>query len=438
MTLHDNPTPNQKNGSESEGHSDAETFDLPRGPELMEGRMPEDGDLEGEWRYPDEVLGRVEVKLRTFQKCSTGQAFNSLMDLLNGGLGDMNGLYHDDDDNQQGKVDLEALQLLYGVMRFTGEDPREAAKLAYIAYWHYCHEDDNQRNFADWPEGYRIDRLKRAISGFDWGGWYRWRRWKHEDGLDDEDPHNWTNDYGEPCYKIALALVDIGCGELTPEEAVRYYEVDLPTGSDTIIELANGEQCEELGTPPILGNDRINSTKYTLSSPKIRGVGDSTSYADSPSQRWVQMRDVVSAATEIDSRSRRTYKTVIQNLRKDGYLKWAEIKQGVDYRIYPAHFPDPPDANRVKFKSEEYEPEQPGSDESEKEVMTDGGVDMVETDDVPVLPCPLCGSAFIEHGALKAHVIQSRDADHRHHELDETLEPVKRWDSVDWGPGPPP
>ena len=57
---------------------------------------------------------------------------------------------------------------------------------------------------------------------------------------------------------------------------------------------------------------------------------------------------------------------------KNGVFKWAEIVCGVDYRLYPTTIEDPPEANRIKFRGEEYVPESDG-EESEPELMTDGG-----------------------------------------------------------------
>lgn len=60
--------------------------------------------------------------------------------------------------------------------------------------------------------------------------------------------------------------------------------------------------------------------------------------------------------SELDTRGLDSYETAIQRLRRDGSIKWACRKEGVDYRVYPAELPDPPGAELVKCGDEEYEP----------------------------------------------------------------------------------
>ena len=64
-----------------------------------------------------------------------------------------------------------------------------------------------------------------------------------------------------------------------------------------------------------------------------------------------------------------------------------------------------------------------------------------EPDDAPeILTCPIegCSRTIIDDpGALRNHVTQESDEEHRHRTLDEDLEVVDLWDEMDWGPGVP-
>lgn len=325
-------------------------------------------EVEGKTGYPEDTIARIETSLREFQsECDSGLPFHDLMALMNGETGSLNTLYHEDALFQSKKIDAQALWSLYGAMLYVGEDPEDAARYTYIYYHHCCEQDERSRKFASYPEVYRQNQLRDAISAFNKGAWNRWFNRKHPDGFDPDDYENWTGDYSDTTYNTVRALVYIACTDLDPEFILHdLFELDYSPSSEPIVSLSSGEY-------------RRNSK--TQSFHKI-GPGGTSSHYRSPSgdlsdNHYVPIKVVVEAAMELDNRSERTYENAIRRLRKNGLLKWAEIKNGVDYRIYPINLPDPPEAELIKFEGEQYTPEpQPEEDverESEPKLMTDGG-----------------------------------------------------------------
>lgn len=371
------------------------------------------------------LVARAETNMRDFQSNCAGLAFHDLLELLNGGTGSIDGLRHDNGDIDRDKADLEALWMLYGVMQYAHENTEDARNLAYIAYTYYCKEtpygkDGRKRKWLTRSEGYRLNRLQAAVNGFDFGEWHRWRRRENADGYDNEDYRNWTGDYSDICYDLALAVIDIHCG-LDPNYVSKVRGVDLSPPT----------HCHKI--------------------PPGGTFGESHNSVDCNYPSTSQVREV---AAQIDSRSEATFKSVLQRLQRRGVVKVACIKEGLDYRVYPAELSDPPEAEWVKSHGERYTTESiEAEEETSKRVMTDGGAEMgiTEThnkleqirnvrrgsentsDDVEIYVCPIdgCGRTVVgDPGHLRNHVSQSIDNDHRGLTLDSNLEIV-----VSWGPG---
>lgn len=254
---------------------------------------------------------------------------------------------------------------LYGAMRYVGEEPEDAARYAYIYYYHSCEQDEETRRFAAYPESYRQNQLRDAIEAFDKGAWNRWFQRRHVE-FDGTDYDNWTGDYSDITYNTIRALVYIACTDIDPDYIIYdLFDLDYDPSSEPIVSLANGEFS--------------SYSRRTISFHKIGGGSNSSHYRDSGGHRYVPMEAVVNVAMEVDEqsggdgRSRRTYKNAIRRLRKNGMVKWAEIVDGKDYRLYPESMPDPPEANRIKFEGKEYTPEPEAEEDAEQEIMTDGG-----------------------------------------------------------------
>lgn len=332
--------------------------------ELVETRARR--SLEGkESDYSEETIASIEASLREFQSsCDSGLPFDDLMALMNREIGSLDSLYHEDDIFQGKKIDAQALWTLYGAMLHIGEKPEDAARNAYIYYYHSCEQDKERRRFTIEGEGYRLNQLKDAIEIFDKGDWNRWFHRKHPDGFDEDDYENWTGNYSDITYDTIQALVYITCTEFDPEYVIYdLFELDYDPSSEHIQNLASGVFDEY--------------TRRKESFHKIgRGVNPSP-YRGSTRYRYAPKEVIVNVAIELDGRSKSTYDNAIGQLHRNGKLKWAEIKPGQDYRIYPTTIDDPPEVNRIKFKGEEYAPE-PAEEESEPELMTDGGQPMSE------------------------------------------------------------
>ncbi|AGN02441.1 hypothetical protein L593_12510 [Salinarchaeum sp. Harcht-Bsk1] len=285
------------------------------------------------------------------------------MALMNGEIGSLDSLYHEDDLFQGKKIDAQALWTLYGAMLHIGDEPEDAARNAYIYYYRSCEQDGERRRFIIEGEGYRVNQLNDAIEIFDKGDWNRWFRRKHPDGFDEEDFESWTGDYSNITYDTIRALVYITSTEFDPEYVLHdLFELDYDPSSEHIQNLANGVFDEY--------------TRRTKSFHKIGAGSNPSPYRDSARYRYAPKEAIVNVAMEIDGRSKSTYDNAIGQLHKKGVLKWAEIRPGQDYRIYPTTIDDPPEANRIKFEGEEYVPEP--EEESEPELMTDGGQPMSE------------------------------------------------------------
>ena len=386
--------------------------------------------------FHEGVIASAEANLRAIESNCSYIALDDFESVMDDEIGSLDGLAHEDEEVQAFKIDSEALWMLFGAMKYAGESDEEAAKLAYIYYYHHCEEDEKDRKFSTTPERYRQDRLRDAIDEFEMGDWLRWIRRKNTD-FDSDDWKNWTGAPSDICHDLALAIIDIGCGLWEPEYASQLYEVDIPESSKVISRLYNGD---------------------STSQHKITPVSDAGSADESGGYRYIPREVVRDALLKIDSRSEETYKKTLKNLRDQGMVKVACLKEGVDYRIYPAALPDPPEAETVWFEGEEYEPAPEPT--TEPTILADGGVrgdapeakqdldrirqlkeDQPESTDGPeVYRCPIdgCNRTVIDNpSGLRSHVRQSGDAAHEGKILTENLEVEIDEESyhANWGPG---
>lgn len=416
--------------------------------ELVERRAEHELDDDDWW---DDMVARGEQNIRDWQSECEVQAFNDLMGLLCGGTGTIDGLYRDDTLEKQYKTDAEALWLLYGVMRYTGESPEHAGKLAYIILYHYCEETDTTRRFYAHPERYRQDQLLEAMENFDRGRWLHWHRRSHANGRDEDDWETWTDDYGKVGYDLMLATIDIACGVTDPEVASQIYDLDLPETSKIIDILSTIDGLQFHKIPP------GGPTPVGLAS-----SGDSGECQYPTTAAAQEAARAIDEATGGDPLDYDSYKSIRQRLQRRGLLKMACLKEGVDYRVYPSHLPDPPEACNVIFGGDDDVPEDdPDSieEESDQTVMTDGGTRSDDTEDdvdkpshttedldglgrrsPAVFACPIkgCSRIVIDNpGDLRNHVAQESDDAHRYRTLNEDLEVVTQWEAMDWGWGPP-
>lgn len=296
----------------------------------------------------DGLADKGEVALRTLQEEAT-PAFNSLVDLLRGGTGGYDDLLDGDTGIDRSLQELIALTRLHEtVVYLAGKEGNRAAAITCSTFERYvCNhrttEDGQVRRWLDDPRGdYRKDRLSRAIKACDRGAF---ERFLHRDSTADEQ-YRWTDTYSRITRELVRFALDLLTGELEKfydhaEDLRSYaavaYRLDLDR--DTLEELVNNPPAPVQGT--------------------TRGVSGYVSADERPTKA-----EVVEVARVLDDEhnKRTTYETALRRLRYDGLAAMACIKEGVEYRYYPARLRDPPDAEHVRTNGEKYDPEKAAID----------------------------------------------------------------------------
>jgi hypothetical protein len=359
-----------------------------------------------------------------FTRHSTQLAGADLMDLLRGGTGSY-GLRRDNNPEKidQSAADYYALELLYGAFLFRGEKREDARKLAISVFKRYCRENpyDKTGNTRKWlrrGEGYLLEQMDAVQQGFDRDKWNRWRRREHEDGYSAEEHTPWADPAkdGTPSLitqDTVRAALQILTSDFDPEYVARQYGLSLPPTN-----------CGEMFTP--------------------RG-----SISSCDSFKYPVAREVGKVAAELNPERKASYfaETVKKLSRETDEVAHAYCPSrpnGERHVYYLSTFPDPEDARWVKVEGvpkDECEGKAP-----KKEVLTDGGTTMNETESQnklertqsaesggqkeserpEVLTCPQCDQSMLSEDSLRNHVSQSRDDDHRGLTLDDSLEPVEK------------
>lgn len=298
----------------------------------------------------DDLVAIGEAHIRDFQTSATGLAFDDLMDLLNGGTGTIDGLRHDNNTIDRDKADLEAIWMLYGIMRYAGESSERAYELTHAVYTHYCNEakyikdrTGRPRKWVDEREGdeYRKNRLNRAIEQHERHGsrWLRWMRRKSPSGGSDV-PRRFDGERAELVYDAVLISL----------YTLLYSE---PSGPDAREVLELWADARDFALPD----------EYTIpSSPHPPGHKVCTPLGSSDdTRREPTAKEVGRLANAIDpSRKESTHKEALRELQREyGQVKMAYCPSRdnrLRYVYYPARMPDPEDSIRVKIGGEEYDP----------------------------------------------------------------------------------
>lgn len=276
----------------------------------------------------EDTVAYAEECVREFRVDATQQAFDDLIDVLNGGTGNLSGLRHDDGTIDRDKADLEACWLLYGAMRYVGESPDRARELTSTLVTHYCNETpymkDGRRRKWLRDEAYRQNRLDCAIGGFSPGAWHRWRRRSTYSCENSDEPRVYTGEYSEVSYDVVMAAVDILSGKLPPELISSTYGLDI----DRIDINKPPTTCHKVSTQPTCGTS--HSTKS----------------------------EIIDLAQQIDpDRATDTHEEVLKRLQNQYRQVKAARMDSTTWVYYPAYLPDPPEACYVKCGGEKREPE---------------------------------------------------------------------------------
>lgn len=291
----------------------------------------------------DEGLADVgEAVLRTLQKENT-PAFDSLIDLLQGGTGGYDDLLFDNSSIDRSHQELMALTRLHEVIVYLGDEEGErAAAITRSTFERYVrkHQITNDGQVRKWLErgndNYREERLGRALAACDRG---KFNRFLNRDPRDEDGWQSWTGEYSSVTYSKVRFVLDLLTGKLNPffetvedlcDTVATFYDHD--PNEETLRDLLDNPPASVHGTTPNPGC--VSAEDYP-----------------SPST-------VVEVTQQLDERDNdiTSYEEALRRLRRDGLLKLARM--GRQYVVYPAHLPDP-DACYVKCGGKKkYEPQE--------------------------------------------------------------------------------
>lgn len=278
-------------------------------------------------------------------------AFYCIKDRLVGGRGD----YGTELSNENGKIDRDLqektiLTHLYGVYRDLGYSDMRAKELAQNLLTHYC-IDCNNGNTKDgrprkWLKrgiDYRTEQLRYAALQFDRE---QFKRWTNKTTKAQTRLKRLNNEYSDITRGIALFVVDVMSGVYELDElSNNFYINNFSLGKEelnALVQLAKQESHMYNDIPRGEGNEVLNEENLYPKKTDVKTI-------------CKQVDGVYKGGNEES-----TYDEVLKRLQREGKIKIAEIKNGVDYRVYPSDFSNPENANWVKCGGEKIEPnEQP-------------------------------------------------------------------------------
>jgi len=283
----------------------------------------------------EEKIAKAQNILKDLQLESIG-FFNDLMDRLKGGRGKMGEMLNKEDSPaiDRSKADFVTLQHLYGVFRHYGEEEMESRKLAYQIYTHYSrenqyHTNGTPRKWLNRDTRYRQDMLKYAVNKLDQEKFSRLFN-------QNEDNRMERNEYSEITYGYVSFVIDYLIENYDKQTAIdlaSIYGIQIsPEDVDKMEGFLSSIEHPCITIPPV-----------------DSGIGGSISEYPSPKL----VREI---CTKIDRNTEDTYEKVLKKLRKQGQIKLACIKEGVDYRVYPPDREDPQDAEWIRYQGEKIEP----------------------------------------------------------------------------------
>jgi len=311
----------------------------------------------------DDLIEMGEKALHDLQEEST-LVFRDVMDFLQGGISefDRTELLKED-----GLIDVSGqeyigISLLYStVKRYLDDSESKTKEITWVTWTHYCREHpttrhSQKRRWLTDTDKYRSEIFNHAISMAD-GEKFEMMVEEKKAGTRREN-----NEYSKMTYG---ALWD-ALSELTP----------------TI------EKAEKLlASSPQPYNDMDPENPQTESRTP---VGHRAGENPELHELYPSKSEVIDRAYEIDDEYNEwgTYEEAFRRLQSDfGQVKAARIGQ-TTWVFYAVGYPDPPEACYIKLKGQKLEPEKPylmqsfetseESEESEPELMTDGGQPMSE------------------------------------------------------------
>ena len=313
--------------------------------------------------FPDEpdkdLLTIGQHAIEELQSESTA-TFDAVMDFLQGGTADFDGLTKEGGLIDRSAADFVALSLLYSTLRrYSDESGDRLREATYATYTHYCREhsrtkDAQSRRWTQDDSTYRRGRLCHAIEQADP---------EEFETMVEKKGGDWTrrhqNEYSELTYDALWSAL---------------FEL-IPTSGDAIAAATSSKRNTSNDMTP--GNPKTTATETDGSHSKIHEL-------------YPSKDEIIERAYDIDKghNGRDTYERTLQRLQREaGEVKAARIGS-TTWVYYPVHYPDPPEASYVKVNGEKQDPEvvdpvearetEPDetSEEDEPTLMTDGGVEV--------------------------------------------------------------
>lgn len=382
---------------------------------------------------PDEAVadeGERYICTGFTRRRDTGDlAGQEIMDFLRGGTGSYELQRDDGTGIDQSTADYYTLDMLYGAFKFRGEDEKDARRFSLAVFKRYCRENTydksgNLRKSLRKGEAYLQEQMDTVQRKFDLDKWNRWRRRDHADGFDAEEHKPWADPAKDGVPSLITqdtikASLHILTSDLDPEYIARQYGLDISSITPTT--------CGEMFTP-LDGSTSPDSRRYLTSS------------------------EIGKFAHEINPERKASYfEEVVKILSREtddvAHAYCPYRPNGERHVYYLAEQPNPEDARWVKVNSEKQDLEPP-EDDAKQELMTDGGVDVGQSesrdkldrirkaredsegsDNPDLYPCPVedCSKVLMEEGALRNHVSQSDDEPHRGLTLDDELTSIEKY-----------
>lgn len=362
----------------------------------------------------------AETRIDKFHEDGTALSWSDFIEILKGGTGSINGLVDEDEMIIPEQIDKQSIWMLHGVMLYSDRTDRKTARnLAPMIYHHMSSEydelDEPNPRKKKWVTGgrkYRKKMVNTVIEEFQFKDWIRWFNRKHPDGYqraysdnpgDGRDP--FPKDYSDILYGLCLHTVQVLSNRYTPQEILEKYKIytgiieiihsrdlDLEDDSESrdsrsILEREDIVRIDKVTfgeTDRLLENQIPRDLQDRKSEDQLYSPGSLEYYArdsdffqsNSPTvvkvdrdgiedefvlnyngYRYPRKGDVMDILEATDGYPRTTYDQVLRRLVRQDHLRVAQIRNGIEYRLFPSNLPPPLDAEKIKIKKDKYDPE---------------------------------------------------------------------------------
>ena len=300
----------------------------------------------------NEAVEIAQTHLNEFKSHSPA-SFNCVIDRLNGGRGSFQSKLSREDEPAKIDRDLQektTLTHLYGIFRQAGKSQSRAQELAFDTLSYYCINSNNQYNKDGEPrkwlkrnETYRNNQLTHAVEQFDQA---QFRRFCNQSSELKTERKLRNHEYSDPTQGLAHFIVYYSSN---------YFQAhNIEKDPHTILVDTFGYTLEREEFQ-VLSQARNTAPHMYNDTPVPSGVDDTDSERLYPTKTGVSR-----LCAQVDSAykglSQSSFDRCLSNLQARGWLCVAQLEEGIDYRIYPETYPDPPQADWVRTGGERLEP----------------------------------------------------------------------------------